>query len=59
MTNPRLDAFFVIARGFFATKQPGFGHRCNYNRLLAYFGQYCRDIVFYPQLATRNFVLNS
>jgi hypothetical protein len=35
MTNPRLEAFSVIARIFFATKQSGFGHRCNYNGLLA------------------------
>jgi hypothetical protein len=35
MTNPRLVALFVIARSFFATKQSGFGYRCNYNGLLA------------------------
>jgi hypothetical protein len=35
MTNPRLEVFSVIARSFFATKQSGFGHRCNYNGLLA------------------------
>jgi hypothetical protein len=35
MTNPHLEAFSVIARSFFATKQSGFGHRYNYNGLLA------------------------
>jgi hypothetical protein len=35
MTDTRLEAFSVIARSFFCDEAICFGHRCNYNGLLA------------------------